>query len=166
MRKLLILFACAVFLLSGCISQDLSVENIYREQQAKEEANKDIQEDVSEKIFDNMKSNAEKVITNISAKADEAKNNTDYPDTPEEMLDGVAKSFVDLLAYTLVGFFARLQKVAVWLCLGITLVGVILIYINKNNPVGRKWSIFLTAMGPVLFFIIVFGPALYYSLTK
>lgn len=166
MKKLVLLLVCISLLFSGCISKEFSVEHIYQEQQDKEKETSEIQEDVSEKVLENMKGNAEKVMADISKKAEESSKNLDYPDTAEEMLDRVAKSTTDTIAYVLIGFMARLQDVAIWISLFISGFGLILIYINKRNPVARRWSIFLVILGPVLFFIIIYGPALYYSIIK
>lgn len=166
MRKVVLLFLCVLVLLTGCTRKEYSIEHIYDEQQEQKEPDKDIEADISDKVYKNMKESSKKAISNVVKKAEKSKNVTIDTDDPVEMVDGVAKKFTNVFAYTIFRFMARLQEVAVYLCTGMSIIGLIFIYFTKRNPIARKWSIFLTALGPVLFFIITFGPAIYYSFLK
>lgn len=166
MRKIVLLSLCVLVLLTGCIKKEHSVEYIYDEQQEQKEPNKDIEADISDKVYKNMKESSQKAISDVVKKAEKSKNKTIDTDDPVEMVDGVAKKFTNVFAYTIFRLMARLQEVAVYLCTGMSIIGLIFIYFTKRNPAARKWSIFLTILGPVLFLIITYGPALYYSFLK
>ncbi|MGE4282815.1 MAG: hypothetical protein AB7G87_03765 [Clostridia bacterium] len=175
-----LLIFCLVLVLAGCANNDSakridladdpnSIETIYKEQldtKHSEEIEK-TKKEMSKKVLENMKTNSKSSINTVMDAAKKSRNiQIDTDRSATEMIDDATSSIWHMAWVAIFNFLLSCQQVAAPATVGVLLVSIALAFFFRNDRPKLKFFVILIIVTPILFLIVVYGPAFFWGMIK